>query len=110
MNLGQITNLSTFDPFKDATNEAIDGDKIHLRCQQRNGRKCITTVQGLSSTLELKKIVKQFKKTFNCNGAIVTDKELGEIIQLSGDQREGVKKFLTDQEITNTNDITVHGF
>ena len=114
MNLDQITNLTTFDPFKDATNEAIVGngsdEKIHLRCQQRNGRKCITTVQGLSSELELKKIVKQFKKTFNCNGAIVTDSELGEVIQLSGDQREGVKKFLVDREITTSNDITVHGF
>jgi translation initiation factor 1 len=112
MNLDQITNLSTFDPFKDATNQAIAGsdEKIHLRCQQRNGRKCITTVQGLSSELELKKIVKQFKKSFNCNGAIVTDKDLGEVIQLSGDQREGVKKFLVDKEITSSGDITVHGF
>ncbi len=106
-----ISNLSPFDPFADAANAAaISGEKIHLRCQQRNGRKCITTVQGLSTDLELKKILKRFKKTFNCNGAMVNDKELGDIIQLSGDQREGIRKFLVDNEISENDDITVHGF
>ena len=37
-------------------------EKIHLRVQQRNGRKSITTVQGLSTDLDLKKIVKAVKK------------------------------------------------
>ena len=105
MNNDPITNLGTFDPFEDAKN----AEKIHLRCQQRNGRKCITTVQGLSSDLELKKILRHFKKTFSCNGALVNDKELGDIMQLSGDQREGIKKFLVDSEINNANDIVVHG-
>lgn len=109
MNTDPISNLSPFDPFEDANNTVISGDKIHLRCQQRNGRKCITTVQGLSSELELKKILRHFKKTFSCNGALVNDKELGDIMQLSGDQREGIKKFIIDNELSNANDIVVHG-
>jgi translation initiation factor 1 len=107
----EISNLSTFDPFADAAGTTvISGEKVHLRCQQRNGRKCITTVQGLSTDLELKKILRRFKKTFNCNGAMVNDKELGDILQLSGDQREGVRKFLVDNEIYTNTEITVHGF
>jgi translation initiation factor 1 len=107
----EISNLSTFDPFADAAGAAvISGEKVHLRCQQRNGRKCITTVQGLSTDLELKKILRNFKKKFSCNGAMVNDKELGDILQLSGDQREGVRKFLVDNEIYSNIEITVHGF
>merc|ERR1712139_210447 len=46
---------------KDVDADAITGkaaDLVHIRVQQRNGRKCITTVQGLSAELDLKKILK----------------------------------------------------
>ena len=39
-----------------------------VRIQQRNGRKCLTTVQGLDNDLDLKRICKAMKKAFNCNG------------------------------------------
>jgi len=44
--------------------EAADAQKdfVHIRVQQRNGRKCITTIQGLNSQLDLKKIIKAIKK------------------------------------------------
>lgn len=35
--------------------------------QQRSGRKCITTVQGLADDLDLKRILKAFKKNFRCD-------------------------------------------
>ncbi len=35
---------------------------IHVRVQQRNGRKCITTVQGLSDEVDPKKVIKAVKK------------------------------------------------
>jgi hypothetical protein len=38
--------------------------KIHVRIQQRNGRKCITTIQGLDADLDLGRIMKNMKK--NC--------------------------------------------
>ena len=82
---------------------------MHLRVQYRNGRKCITTIQGLSEDLDTKKIVKAFKKMFNCNGAINRDEELGEVLQLSGDQRTNVKEFLLEQEICAEDQIVVHG-
>lgn len=35
---------------------------VHIRIQQRNGRKTLTTVQGLSANYDLKKIVRTCKK------------------------------------------------
>lgn len=48
---------------------------IHVRLQQRNGKKVLTTVQGISTDYNLKKILKAFKKEFACNGCIVEHKE-----------------------------------
>ena len=42
--------------------DSINNDLVHIRVQQRNGRKCITTVQGLNQELDLKKILKTLKK------------------------------------------------
>lgn len=33
-----------------------------------------------------------------CNGTIVNDTEMGEVIQLQGDQRKDVQEFLTDKK------------
>lgn len=41
---------------------------VHIRIQQRNGRKTLTTVQGLESQFDKKKLVRAFKKEFACNG------------------------------------------
>lgn len=82
----------------------------NIRIQQRNGRKSITTVQGLAPDLNLKLILKTWKKSFTCNGAIVEDEEHGKIIQLQGDQRTNVRDFLVNEEINRKEDIVVHGF
>ncbi|CAH0547106.1 unnamed protein product [Brassicogethes aeneus] len=53
------------DPFADASKGADDDVQdglVHIRIQQRNGRKTLTTVQGLSSEYDLKKIVRACKK------------------------------------------------
>ena len=51
------------DPFADDNDTTSGSDRyIHIRIQQRNGRKTLTTVQGISSEFDLKKIVKVVKK------------------------------------------------
>uniref|UniRef100_A0A668UJE2 SUI1 domain-containing protein n=1 Tax=Oreochromis aureus TaxID=47969 RepID=A0A668UJE2_OREAU len=65
--MSAIQNLQTFDPFADATKgddrlPAGTEDYIHIRIQQRNGRKTLTTVQGISADYDKKKLVKAFKK------------------------------------------------
>lgn len=82
---------------------------IHIRLQQRNGRKSLTIIQGLDRLIDFEKIIKLFKKEFCCNGCIVKDKQLGIVIQLQGDQRDNVKKFLINNEISSTNFIIIHG-
>ena len=165
--------------------------KIHVRIQQRNGRKCITTIQGLDADLDLGRIMKNMKKNCACvsararagqrggcprrllpsllclgplgegrwgggrpappaprasrarkrslppsprspappprahahsrtpcsavntNGNIVADEEMGEVIQLQGDQRQKVKEWILDQELVTVHEqdrIVIHGF
>ncbi len=82
---------------------------MHIRIQQRSGKKCITTIQGLADDLDIKKITRALKKTFQCNGSVTIDEKHGEIAQLSGDQRSNVRQFLIDQEICHEDQIVIHG-
>ncbi|KAI1810075.1 translation initiation factor SU [Poronia punctata] len=114
-----IENLKSFDPFHDA--EADEGtgtvksqqeDYVHIRIQQRNGRKTLTTVQGLPKKFDQKKILTVIKKKFACNGTVVTDSKMGEVIQLQGDQRKAMQDFLTAKDGLELDGkkIKVHGF
>ena len=95
---------SAFDPFAEANAEdssvgAGSKDYVHVRIQQRNGRKSLTTVQGLKKEYSYNKILKDLKKEFCCNGTVVQDPELGQVIQLQGDQRKNVATFLVQVSI-----------
>ncbi|KAI9225328.1 MAG: translation initiation factor SUI1 [Piptocephalis tieghemiana] len=107
-----IQNLQTYDPFADTGDQEAGQttNYIHIRIQQRNGRKTLTTIQGLPEDLDQKRILKAFKKEFACNGSIVEDEEHGEVIQLQGDQRTKVVSFLVEEDITTKGMIKVHGF
>merc|ERR1712154_258810 len=93
----------------DFPEEEENQSRVHIRVQQRNVRKCVTTVQGLADDLDLKKILKYVKKMFNTNGTVVKD-DMGDVIQLQGDQRKNIHKFLTEFNIVPKNQITEHGF
>eukprot|EP00051_Salpingoeca_urceolata_P032084 m.14216 g.14216 ORF g.14216 m.14216 type:complete len:115 (+) comp4759_c0_seq1:269-613(+) len=109
-----ITFSTSGDPF-DAETEAqvgssvTTGNLIHVRIQQRSGRKTLTTVQGIGEEFDQKKLVKAFKKQFACNGCVVTHQEYGEVIQLQGDQRQKVGQFLVDLGIANEGQVKLHG-
>merc|ERR1712080_580860 len=85
------------DHFAEATANASDvgqTEVIHIRIQQRNGRKTLTTVQGIDQKFDLKKIVRACKREFACNGTVVEHSEYGEVLQFQGDQRENIGTFL----------------
>ncbi|CAK7271872.1 Eukaryotic translation initiation factor eIF-1 [Sporothrix epigloea] len=120
-----IENLKTVDPFADAEDDTLDvhdlrdahyrrrQNLIHIRIQQRNGRKTLTTVQGIPAKFSQKKILAVVKKKFACNGTTIHDSELGDILQLQGDQRRHMQEFLTDKTLgleLDGNSIKVHGF
>ena len=111
VSMGGMMNFDQKDAFQEADIAAGSGsgNKVHLRIQQRNRRKCVLTVQGLDDDLDLKKICKALRKNLQCNGAIVKDKEFGDVIQLQGDHRAKVGAFLVDQEIIQKDQLVIHG-
>jgi len=110
-----VQNLNSIDPFADedplggSQDVGSQADYIHIRIQQRNGRKTLTTLQGLPKQYDLKKLLKAFKKEFACNGTLVDDEKMGEVIQLQGDQRAKISTFLIENGIEKAT-IKVHGF
>ena len=83
---------------------------IHIQFQQRTTRKCLTIIQGLPEDLDFKKLVRHFKKIWNCNGTVISDDEWGKVIQLSGDNRRAVAKFMIEEGIALKEEIKIHGF
>jgi translation initiation factor 1 len=111
--MSQLDNLKAFDPFADASKgdeESGQEGVVHIRIQQRNGRKTLTTVQGLSAEYDFKKIVKVAKKEFACNGTVVEHPEYGEVVQLQGDQREKICQMLVKCGLVKHDQLKVHGF
>jgi len=77
-----VSSMDEIDPFAEANAEdsgAGTKDYVHVRVQQRNGRKSLTTVQGLKKEYSYNKILKDLKKEFCCNGTVVQDPELGQV-------------------------------
>ncbi|KIY50999.1 eukaryotic translation initiation factor 1 [Fistulina hepatica ATCC 64428] len=111
-----VQNLNTFDPFAEEGDPLADNQDvgsqanyIHIRVQQRNGRKMLTTLQGLPKEYDPKKLLKAFKKEFACNGTLVEDEKMGQVIQLQGDQRAKISEFLVVNGLKRDT-IKVHGF
>ncbi|EPQ28538.1 uncharacterized protein PFL1_03842 [Pseudozyma flocculosa PF-1] len=117
-----VQNLAAYDPFADLGEEQVRQEEqaakkkqqqqqnyVHIRVQQRNGRKTLTTLQGLPKEWDQKMLLKAFKKDFACNGTIVEDEELGQVIQLQGDQRQKIAEFLVTEGMPK-NEVKVHGF
>lgn len=92
------------DPFAD--DEAHPATKIHIRNQQRNGRKCLTLIEGLPADLDIKRILSAMRKPFNVNGTVLN----GQVLQLQGDVRERAKEFLVKTHaVPGADAIVVHG-
>jgi translation initiation factor 1 len=112
-----LSDVCLPDPFSDEESIKVKNlslstsskNMVHIRIQQRNGTKHITTVSGLSDKLDFKKLVKALKKIYACNGTVLEDHS-EKIIQLQGDHREAVRIFLIKEEICELKDIQVHGF
>ncbi|XP_046380937.1 eukaryotic translation initiation factor eIF1-like [Haliotis cracherodii] len=113
---GELLNLKEgFAPLASEFDDAKFGNQakdalIHIRIQQRNGRKTLTTVQGINPQYDFKKIVKACKKEFACNGTVVEHPEYGEVVQLQGDQRENIKSLLCKWGLATQDQVKVHGF
>lgn len=113
MSLNGIQNLKKDDLVADEEFSAATADTehlVHVRLQQRSGRKTLTTIQGLREDFDKAKIARYWKKQFNTNGTVVEDDQHGSIIQLQGDQRELVAKSLVRDGFAKEKSVKVHGF
>lgn len=97
------SSMDSFDLFADAS------DIVHIRIQQRNGKKCLTLISGIAPDLDQLKILKYLKKMHSTNGNIISDPKYGDIIQLQGDQRKNVYDSLIEWKIAEKQNIMVHG-
>jgi len=100
--------MNTTDIFNDLES-TLFADKVTISVEKRNGKKCITNVIGMAEDLDLQKIISYLKKNYNCNGSIIKDAVHGEVISLTGDQKENVYNFLVKEEIYKAEDIIVKG-
>ena len=82
---------------------------LHIRIQQRNGKKCLTLIYGIATDLDLHKITRYLKKYYSTNGNVINDPKYGDVIQLQGDQRKNVYDSLIEWKIAEKEDIRVHG-
>ncbi|XP_036153295.1 eukaryotic translation initiation factor 1-like [Myotis myotis] len=110
-----IQKLHSFDPLADASQSddqlpAATEDYIHIRIQQRNGRKTLTTVQGIADVYDKNKLVKASKKKFACNGTVIEHLEYEEVIKLQDDQCKNICQFLIETGLNKNDQMKVHGF
>ncbi len=99
---------SEFNLKNDLENKFID-KKVTISVRQRNARQHITIISGLADDLDTKKILKYLKNKLKCSGTIINDDKFGEIITLTGNQKDYVYEFLVEQEIYTKDNIILQG-
>jgi len=86
--------------------------KIHIRVQQQ-GKRWITTIDGLDDDLDIKRIARAMKKTLHCSINVTTNKDGDEVIQLQGDHRDSAREWLVANEVLTESEakerLMVHG-
>lgn len=114
-------DMSLFSEKKNSVSRKKDGERIvqaksvHIRAQQRNGRKSICLIEGLPEDLNLIKILRYMRKMFSTNGTVLKpkndpNKRLAEVIQLQGDFRHDAANFLLKYNICDKEEVVIHGF
>jgi translation initiation factor SUI1 len=84
---------------------------VHLRIQNRKGSKCLTFIEGIPESVDVKKFTQKIRRMFHCNCTFIEHPKIGPCIQLSGDFREELKVlFVKDGIVKSTKDIKIHGF
>ncbi len=110
-NANNVNILGGLDDSTDTTVGKTTTD-VHIRIQQRNGRKCITTVENIDKINGdkdfLDELVKSFRKKFSCS--VTLHKSDDNAITLQGDHRDNVRKYLVEHNIVEKDKVKVHGY
>lgn len=84
---------------------------VHIRNQQRRGKKSITLVEGLPLQ-NMKDLLRKLKKKLNTNGTILSKKgpkDTISVLQVQGDFRYQIQEYFINEKITDKELIIVHG-
>lgn len=85
-------------------------EPVHISMQKRNGKKCITIIEGLANDLDLKKILKMLRKKLQTNGTVINnDDDEAHVIQLQGDKRNEVAELFVRYNVCLKESIILHG-
>lgn len=98
-----------FEEFNNNFENELQIQKVTIHVQKRNNRQCFTIISDIAEDLDLKKICRYLKKTLNCGGNILKDDEIGEVIRLTGDQKQAVIDFFIKEEIYKHDEIILKG-
>ncbi len=88
--------------------QLLQDSYVHIRSQQRNGKKSITIIQNMPDEYDLKKIVKALRKVYACNGALTKHNVYGNVIMLQGDKRVDVYDFITKVGLVKAEFVKIH--
>jgi len=87
--------------------------QVHLKNQQRNARKSITSISGLGNYAtdeQLPKLIRHLKKTLAAAVTLIEDPEEGSVLTMQGDHRLAVADILVNEKIVPRDSIKIHGF
>ncbi|ESS70308.1 hypothetical protein TCDM_00752 [Trypanosoma cruzi Dm28c] len=102
----ELANL--VDQQKRSVQDALEAQKVHIRVQQRKGKKFVTSVQGLNQALNFRRISREFQRRWGCNGTVIVTPDAGTVIQLQGNWSEEIKKFLLDENMATEQNLEIH--
>lgn len=108
--MNNILNLQQIDPFavdfEEGSNQWVN--IIHIRLQQRNGKKVITVIENLDAKLDHQKILRAMTKKFCCGGHLEEDEDKRKILVLNGDHRRTCNEFIKTEHMAEK--IIIHGY
>ena len=91
---------------------AVKKGKIHIRTQQQ-GKRWLTTVEGLGDEYDLGKIARNMKKCFHCSTSVVHNNSGEEVVLIQGNHRDDVQEWLIGNEFVTEKEaaerVVVHG-
>jgi translation initiation factor SUI1 len=113
MDILNITNRSSFDDFGIEDDDDLfeeSKQSVIISIQQRTARKSTTKIEGLSTKVDLKKIVKELQHLVQSSGSISDVEGHGKVIVFQGDKRNVIIKYLIDNKYVQRENIKVMGY
>ncbi|EIJ88081.1 translation initiation factor 1 [Nematocida parisii] len=75
----------------------FEDNEIHVRKQNRKGRKWLTTVENIPESFDITKLMTALKRELCCNGTIVTETATGKkVMQMQGNHGTKIQARLQE--------------